>query len=731
MRRRPGLALPLLVLCCAPRSPAPAPAGAPASDRAQPMSDDTLAATLEQASARRESAPVLALTGAQAPQIRRRAVEALGRVGDPPAIARLLALLADPSQRVAAASALGIAAALGSEPGGAEAAVLAAWSAAGTRERAAIAPALGRLGTTTTTPTLAIALADPDPPLATAAALALGVLARRGVAWDPAVEPALRARAARSSDPALAYALAYALAHAPPVEPRDPADAALLALTTAADPEVRALALVGLTRRKLPGARARAPLQAALADPSPWVQVAAVRGLLALADDDATAATLAWARAQLPLLADPTRAAAAHPILEALERLAAAPLTPQSPWRKLLPAAQAEAEALYARTPTTLLASAACQLAAAAAHDPLWRPPLRCAGNPTAQAARDMLGADAIAMGFDDQATRTRRELLEAGVLAAGFGGDAAVPRLHTLLQATDALVRAAAVTAAGALWTASTQNLDSKRLLRMGLGDESSAVVGAAADAVAAHFEQLKPTSTTTISSQLLGDLVERARRELLGEVELYASLTAALAATGRPEGLAVCQAGLRVASPAARKAARDCVTRLVGDPGPQTPTSPPPIPPHDPASVRGRQVRWTLTTERGVLEIDLDPAAAPWHVAALVALTRADFYDGLRFHRVVPGFVVQGGDPQGTGWGGPGFSLPSEPSEAPFTRGAVGIADAGKDSGGSQFFLMHTRAPHLEGRYTRVGELRRGFEVLDALQLGDRILRAEVTVE
>ena len=111
-------------------------------------------------------------------------------------------------------------------------------------------------------------------------------------------------------------------------------------------------------------------------------------------------------------------------------------------------------------------------------------------------------------------------------------------------------------------------------------------------------------------------------------------------------------------------------------------------------------------------------------------MALTQAGFYDGLLFHRVVPGFVVQGGDPQGTGWGGPGFTLPSEPGDAPFTRGAVGIADAGKDSGGSQFFLMHTRAPHLEGRYTRVGALRRGFEVLDALQVGDRILRAEVTL-
>ncbi len=316
-------------------------------------------------------------------------------------------------------------------------------------------------------------------------------------------------------------------------------------------------------------------------------------------------------------------------------------------------------------------------------------------------------------------------------MIAAGLGGDTRLSRLHKLLHSPNALVRAAVVSAAGALWTESTQNLDSKRFLRLGLTDESSAVVGAAADAVTAHFEKLKPTPTTPISSQLIGDLVERAHLELDGEVELYASLTAALAATGRPEGLAVCQAGLRRASPAARKAARDCVTRLAADPGPQTPTSGPPVPPHDPDTVRGKQVRWTLTTGRGVLEIDLDPAAAPWHVAALVALTRAEFYDNLLFHRVVPGFVVQGGDPQGTGWGGPGFALPAEPSEAPFIRGAVGIADAGKDSGGSQFFLMHARAPHLEGRYTWVGQLRRGFEVLDALQLGDRIIKATVTVQ
>jgi cyclophilin family peptidyl-prolyl cis-trans isomerase len=122
---------------------------------------------------------------------------------------------------------------------------------------------------------------------------------------------------------------------------------------------------------------------------------------------------------------------------------------------------------------------------------------------------------------------------------------------------------------------------------------------------------------------------------------------------------------------------------------------------------------------------------APRPWAVATIVALTERGFYDGLTFHRDVPGFVLQGGDPEGTGWGGPGFTLPSEPSHHRFDRGAVGIADAGKDTGGSQFFFMHDRAPHLEGRYTWVGELHpRHHALLPLLTVGDRIVRATVTI-
>jgi cyclophilin family peptidyl-prolyl cis-trans isomerase/HEAT repeat protein len=148
------------------------------------------------------------------------------------------------------------------------------------------------------------------------------------------------------------------------------------------------------------------------------------------------------------------------------------------------------------------------------------------------------------------------------------------------------------------------------------------------------------------------------------------------------------------------------------------------------DLARIIGRQVRWVLATDRGRIEIALDPATAPWAVAAIVRLTERGFYDGLVFHRVVPGFVIQGGDPDGTGWGGPGFVLPGEASARRFERGTVGIADAGPDTGGSQFFITHARTPHLEGRYTAIGEVVRGMAVVDRIQVGDRIRTARAYV-
>lgn len=135
----------------------------------------------------------------------------------------------------------------------------------------------------------------------------------------------------------------------------------------------------------------------------------------------------------------------------------------------------------------------------------------------------------------------------------------------------------------------------------------------------------------------------------------------------------------------------------------------------------------RWLeLVTVRGSLVIALDTRQAPLASFRLSALADAKYFEGLTFHRVVPSFVVQGGDPRGDGWGGPGWSLRDELSPTPFEPGVVGLALAGPDTAGSQLFVTLTRQPHLDGRYPVLGRLTSGLEVAARLRRGDRILRA-----
>ena len=129
-------------------------------------------------------------------------------------------------------------------------------------------------------------------------------------------------------------------------------------------------------------------------------------------------------------------------------------------------------------------------------------------------------------------------------------------------------------------------------------------------------------------------------------------------------------------------------------------------------------------LETSKGNVLIELDRDAAPFTIMSVVKLaTQRGFYRGLLFHRVVANFVVQGGDPRGDGWGGPGYSLRSEFSPLQYETGTVGIASAGKDTEGSQFFITHSPQPHLDGRYTIIGKVVEGMDVVDRLQVGDRI--------
>ncbi len=133
-------------------------------------------------------------------------------------------------------------------------------------------------------------------------------------------------------------------------------------------------------------------------------------------------------------------------------------------------------------------------------------------------------------------------------------------------------------------------------------------------------------------------------------------------------------------------------------------------------------------LRTEKGSFTVALYTQDAPRTAASFYALAKEGYFNNLTFHRVVPDFVVQGGDPRGDGEGGPGYRVRCEVNPRPYGRRTVGMALSGKDTGGSQFFVTLSPQPHLDGRYTVFGEVTAGEEVLDALLEGDRILEAKV---
>ena len=133
-------------------------------------------------------------------------------------------------------------------------------------------------------------------------------------------------------------------------------------------------------------------------------------------------------------------------------------------------------------------------------------------------------------------------------------------------------------------------------------------------------------------------------------------------------------------------------------------------------------------LHTARGRIAITLDAVEAPLTVLNYLTLAQKHFYDGLRFHRVVPGFAAQDGDPRGDGEGGPGYAVRDELTLLPYDRGAVGMALSGPDTGGSQYFLTLTRQPHLTGHYTVFANVTGGFAAMDALVEGDAINQVSV---
>ena len=147
-----------------------------------------------------------------------------------------------------------------------------------------------------------------------------------------------------------------------------------------------------------------------------------------------------------------------------------------------------------------------------------------------------------------------------------------------------------------------------------------------------------------------------------------------------------------------------------------------------------RGRMTTATMHTSEGTIELELFPEDAPKTVESFTTLAGKGFYDGLTFHRVIPDFMIQGGCPEGTGTGGPGYTFEDEFNENKIVRGALAMANAGPNTNGSQFFIVTTEAaPWLDGKHTVFGRVTDGMEAVDAIErtptgAGDKPIEPQV---
>jgi len=136
------------------------------------------------------------------------------------------------------------------------------------------------------------------------------------------------------------------------------------------------------------------------------------------------------------------------------------------------------------------------------------------------------------------------------------------------------------------------------------------------------------------------------------------------------------------------------------------------------------------TLETDRGTIELALYPQHAPKTVNNFVFLAQEGYYDGVSFHRVIQDFMIQGGDPTGTGRGGPGYVFEDEVKGNPLTHktGVISMANAGPNTNGSQFFITHSPQAHLNGKHTVFGKVSNGQDVVNAIRQGDKMTKVTI---
>ena len=659
-----------------------------AAQQPTPSTDETLvgqlAALLAASDARRlDAAAVRDALASPNPAVRRQAALAAGRIGDAAAVELLIPVLGDtaPAVQAAAAFALGllkdaralppllqlVRARSAAEQGPAQVEAVTAIAKIGGDEGAR---ALGEIMATGSA-----GAPPPTPPVVAAALLE----ARRLGSRAPVAE---LVAFAENADVATRWRAVYALGRL-----RTPRGAArLLAALADREPTIRAVAARGVTRALVDSARLDARgavdrLRPLLDDPSPQVRINALRALASFADSGLAAAVV-------PLAGDQHIGVAvqAETTLGVLRGAVAV-------------------QALRARLVSSAFALRRQALIALAQAD-------------------SASGVAAVAQLTGDADWRWRSVAAEAFDAARSRG------RLEALLADPDGRVVARALQGLARIVSDSGDAALVGRARTL-LGHEDPAVRSVAADLLGRHPD---PEDV-----ELLVQAYRRAENDPFNDARLSAVAALGAIARASPTG------ALRVATRFLGAVPRPddyLVRRLAADTLPDSRDAWGPALPiatgRTPAEYREMARRWlapaltgqpnprvTVETDRGTLEIELLPVEAPLTVAAFLGLVERRFFDGTRWHRVVPNFVVQDGDPRGDGWGGPGrgFVLRDEINPVRYEVGTLGMALSGPDTGGSQYFITHSAQPHLDGIYTVFGRVISGGGVLEAIAMGDRI--------
>jgi cyclophilin family peptidyl-prolyl cis-trans isomerase len=568
---------------------------------------------------------------------------------------------------------------------------------------------LGRLGDASALPALRSALESERAGERRAACEGFAQLGMRRRSVEPDVHRRVATRVLEDASPEVRIACAHALARMADLgadaAQRAPLATILLGALRDEQPDVRRYALLALGRfSETP----LDPVAQATRDPDAAVAVQAFRSLAELAAHSGDGPYAAALRSRLDTCLEATEECVGPPLHVLLAALdAAMPLVRGS--STLGVAQEAETRLAALKEPSRGLALAHCAAARLADAGHGWPRRVLGCGHGRVPKGWDGLGAVDVLARLEGAATE-RSAMLRR--LHAGGG-----PR-----------VRAAVLEAAPAVG-----HPDLNGLVLGGLTSGDRASVTAALRAAERLAGRWRGGEVPAPPQRKLRRALGEGRAAL--EAEHYA---AGLAAWGDAVGvlgdaaLAPDLAGLaRHPSAAVRTAARRGLERLG--------KTPPKGAPREPADVVAAEdlpepdpfLRMTLDTTGGTVRIALWPHLAPASVARLLQLARSGFYDGTAVHTLLPGFAVQAGDPRGDGHGGPPFVIRDELHRAPFDRGTVGLAHAGADTAGSQFFVTLASSPHLAGRYTAVGEVIAGMEVVERWLPGDMLRSVRVSRE